>query len=95
LKVDVQVRVHPVSVPAYLNLAKLYSGTQRGDQSLDCLVLALKLAPQTVDAYFELGKLRAERGEAAEAAECFRKYVELGGDESRTRPYLKKKTPKI
>jgi len=57
LKVDVQVRVHPVSVPAYLNLAKLYGGSGRGKRAIECLELALKLAPQNADTHFELGRL--------------------------------------
>ncbi len=90
LDVHVKVRVNPISVPAYMNLAKLYADSGRGEQAIDCLALVLKLAPQNVEAYFELGKLRAKRGESEAAAECFRKYVDLGGDEAKTRPYLKK-----
>lgn len=90
LDVHVRVRVNPVSVPAAMNLAKLYADTGRDEMAFESLGLALKLAPQTAEAYFELGKLRAKRAEREAAAECFRKYVELGGDSAKTLPYIRK-----
>ncbi len=94
LDVHVQVRVHPISIPAYMNLAKLYTESGRAEQAIDCLNLAISLDPGTSEAYFELGRLHWEKNETEAAAECFKKYVELGGTEEKTRPYLIRKPPR-
>jgi len=90
LSVNIQVKVNPVTVPAYLNLARIYGGSNREEMAIESLVLAIRLAPKTKEPYFELGKLRLARGEIEAAAECFTKYVDLGGDAAKVKSLQKK-----
>ncbi len=93
LDVRIQVRVDPISSPACMNLAKLYIETGRIEAAIECLREAIKFVPRNAEAHLELGKLLAARDEGDAAAVCFQKYMELGGDEAKVRPYLRKKAP--
>ncbi len=92
LDVRIKVRVDPISAPACMNLAKLYVETGRIESAIESLRDAIKLAPRNAEPHLELGKIFAARDEGDAAAVFFKKYLELGGDERKVPPYMRKKT---
>jgi tetratricopeptide (TPR) repeat protein len=89
LHVDLQVRAEPVSFDAYFSLASLYLEVQKPEAALDAFAKAAEIMPLRQEPYLEMGRLYLKLKGAAEAKECFDKYIALGGDEAKVKAILK------
>lgn len=90
IKIAVQVEVEPISTPACLSLAFLYSKKGKKEDALAYFKKAILFNPRTPIPYFEIGKLYFEQNEAGKAQEYFKKYLSLGGDGAKIKPFMKK-----
>jgi tetratricopeptide (TPR) repeat protein len=90
IKIAVQVKVEPISTPACQSLAYLYSKQGKKENALAYFKKAIEFNPRTPIPYFEIGKLYFEQNEMGKAQEYFKKYLSLGGDEAKVKPFMKK-----
>jgi tetratricopeptide (TPR) repeat protein len=90
IKIAVLVKVEPISTPACQSLAFLYSKQGKKENALAYFKKAIEFNPTTPIPYFEIGKLYFEQNEMGKAQEYFKKYLSLGGDEAKVKPFTKK-----
>ena len=70
-------RADPTFVEAWYNLSDLLDEQGRSEAAIECLRTALRVAPDYADATFNLALLLQRKNEYAEAADYWRRYLDL------------------
>ena len=68
-------RANPAFAEAWYNLADLLDDQGRSEAAIECLRKALVVAPDHIDAMFNLALLLQRKGSYAEAADYWRQYL--------------------
>jgi tetratricopeptide (TPR) repeat protein len=71
----VATRANPAFAEAWYNLADLLDDQGRCEAAIECLRKALVVAPDYIDAVFNLALLLQRKGSYAEAADYWRRYL--------------------
>lgn len=77
------VQVAPYELPLYLATATLELGAGRASEAITAADIAVKMDPESPDAWYLLGMAQSERRLRKEAVESLQKYLALAGEGGR------------
>ena len=83
LKRAVTILVEPISAPACQSLGILALKRGNKDEALTWFLQSVEFNPKNPVPYLEIGKIYLERGEKVRAEDFFKKYLSVGGDQSK------------